>query len=268
MKDARRSVWTMGDYPRVAADVLAPLGATLVTACRIAPGQRVLDVGAGSGNAAIRAAEAGAEVVATDLTPELMAAGQREAAGRGVTLDWREADAEALPFGDGEFDVVMSCVGVIFAPDHQRAADELLRVCRPGGTIGLANWANPGSITEFLQVFTPYVPPAPPGTLTPVLWGEPEHVRELFADRVDDLSFTAGQLPVDHFETPAEFCAYYKANFGPTIMTYAGVADDPERTAALDRDFLAYATRSNLNPDGPRARYGYDYLLVTARKRG
>jgi SAM-dependent methyltransferase len=260
-------MWTLGDYPRVAREVLGPLGTELVAACGITRGQRVLDVAAGSGNASIPAAGTGADVIATDLVPDLLAVGQREAEARGVRLDWQEADAEALPFGDGEFDVVMSCIGVMFAPDHQQAADELLRVCRPGGTIGLLNWANPGSITDFLLVFAPYVPPPPPGTTPPVLWGKPDHVRELFGDRVDGLTVTAGQLPVDHFDTPAEFCAYYKAHFGPTATTFAGIAADPERTAALDRDFLAYATKFNQNPDGPRARYGYDYLVMTARKR-
>lgn len=267
LKAAHRAMWRLGDYPRVARDVLAPLGTALIAACNITRGQRVLDVAAGSGNAAIPAARAGAEVVATDLVPELLEAGHQDAAASGVELDWREADAESLPFEDGEFDVVMSCIGVMFAPHHRQAADELIRVCRPGGTIGLLNWANPGSITEFLTLFAPYAPPPPPGASPPVLWGRPEHVRELFGDRVEGLTVAPGQLLVDHFAEPAEFYTYYKEAFGPTIATYAGIADDPEQTAALDRDLLGYAMQHNVSPGGPRARYEFDYVIFTATRR-
>jgi SAM-dependent methyltransferase len=267
LKATHRAMWMLGDYPRVAREVLAPLGMELVKACRITRGQQVLDVAAGSGNAAIAAAEAGAAVVAADLVPELLGAGSREAAALGVVLDWVEADAESLPFDDGEFDVVMSCIGVMFAPHHDRAADELLRVCRPGGTIGVLNWANPGSIADFFGVFGPYSPPPPPGTSPPLLWGDPGYVRELLGERVEGLTVTSGRLPVDHFAEPAELCAFYKRNFGPTVRAYAGIADDPERVAALDRAFLAYATTHNLDPSGPRARYAWDYLTFTARKR-
>ena len=132
------SVWALGDYPRLAREVLAGLGPALVEACRVEPGQRVLDVAAGTGVAAIPAARAGATVVACDITPELLAAGRVEAARAAVPVQWREADAQALPFADDEFDVVMSSIGAMFAPDHQQVADELLRVCRPGGVIGMA----------------------------------------------------------------------------------------------------------------------------------
>jgi SAM-dependent methyltransferase len=158
----QRAMWTLGDYPRVARDILAPLGSELVAACGITSGQRVLDVAAGSGNAAIPAAEAGAKVVASDLAPELLDTGRREAGTRGVGLDWTEADAEAIPFDDDEFDVVMSCIGAIFAPHHRQVADELVRVCRPGGIIGMINWAYEGSIAEFFRAFVPYLPPLPP----------------------------------------------------------------------------------------------------------
>ena len=135
-KAAERAMWALGDYHAFAKRTIWELGPVLVEACGIASGQRVLDVAAGTGNVAIRAAEAGAEVVASDLTPENFEAGRREALAQGVELEWVEADAEALPFGDGAFDVVTSSFGVMFAPDHQKAADELLRVCRPGGRSG------------------------------------------------------------------------------------------------------------------------------------
>ena len=132
-----RAVWRLGDYHRFALEQMWEVGPIVVEATGIARGQRVLDVAAGTGNIAIRAAETGAEVVASDITPENLDAGRREAEARGVDLGWVEADAQALPFGDNEFDVVTSSFGAIFAPDHQRVADELLRVCRPGGTVGL-----------------------------------------------------------------------------------------------------------------------------------
>ena len=137
LKARHRAMWALGDYPALASDLIAELGPALVQAAGIRSGDRVLDVAAGAGNVAIPAALAGARVVASDLTPQLFDAGRRQAAERGAELEWREADAEALPFGDGEFDAVLSCVGVMFAPPHPAAADELVPVCRPGGTIGL-----------------------------------------------------------------------------------------------------------------------------------
>lgn len=138
---AVRQAWALGNYHRFATRTVWELGPLLVNACGITPGQRVLDVAAGSGNVAIRAAEAGARVVAADLTPENFEAGRREAALRGVELEWREADARSLPFEDGEFDVVTSLFGALFAPHHGAVAGEMLRVCRPGGTIGMINSA-------------------------------------------------------------------------------------------------------------------------------
>ena len=137
---APSTVWALGDYHRFAKEMVWGVGPELVAACGIGPGQRVLDVAAGTGNVAIRAAEAGADVVASDLTPESLEAGRREAEERGVELEWVVADAQALPFADAEFDVVTSSFGAMFAPDHQKVADELLRACRPGGTIGLASF--------------------------------------------------------------------------------------------------------------------------------
>ena len=150
-----RSMWALGDYHRFAKHTVWEFGPVLVDACGISPGQRVLDVAAGTGNVAIRAAEAGAHVVALDLTPENFDAGRREAAARGVELDWVEGDAASLPFADGEFDVVTSSVGAIFAPDHQAVADEMLRVCRPGGTIGMINFTPEGVAARVLRAARP-----------------------------------------------------------------------------------------------------------------
>ena len=154
-KAAARAAWRLGDYHRFATELVWEVGPVLVEACGIVAGQRVLDVAAGTGNVAIRAAEAGASVVASDLTPEHFEAGRAEARRRGVELDWVEADAEALPFGDGEFDVVTSSFGAMFAPDHRAVADELVRVCRPGGTIGLASFTPDGLARRVLRPVRP-----------------------------------------------------------------------------------------------------------------
>ena len=140
LKARHRAMWASGDYPSMVETWLLPLGPRLVAASGIGPGMRVLDVAAGTGNASIPAAQAGADVTASDLTPELLEAGQRRADAAGVTLAWVEADAEHLPFDDESFDVVISSIGAMFAPHHQETADELVRVCRPGGTIGLLSW--------------------------------------------------------------------------------------------------------------------------------
>jgi ubiquinone/menaquinone biosynthesis C-methylase UbiE len=267
LKTATRAMWALGDYHKFATETVWEIGPVLVEECGISAGQRVLDVATGTGNVAIRAAEAGAQVVASDLTPENFEAGRREAQARGTALEWVEADAEALPFGDSEFDVVTSSFGAIFPPSHQRVADELLRVCRPGGTIGMANFTPEGLAGDFFQALAPYTPPPPPGALPPLMWGSEEHVRELFGDRTESLDMTRREY-VERAASPSDYCEFFKETFGPAVAIRASLADQPERAAAFDRDFLEYATRSNRGAsDGP-AEYHYEYLLVVARKRG
>ncbi|HET9076243.1 MAG TPA: class I SAM-dependent methyltransferase [Acidimicrobiales bacterium] len=265
LKARHRAMWALGDYPRVAADVIPDLGTVLVEACAIGAGQRVLDVAAGSGNVAIPAAAAGAQVVASDLTPELLQAGRDQAARLGVTLEWREADAEALPFGDGEFDVVVSCVGVMFAPRHQVCADELLRVCRPGGTVGLISWTPEGFIGEMFTTMRPYSPPPPPGAQPPPLWGSESHLLGLFGDRVEEVTTRRHAVTVDRFATPEEFRDYFKNCYGPTVAAYRAIGADAERVAALDRDLDQLARRHDRG-DGATVM-DWEYLLATARKR-
>lgn len=267
LKAKHRALWASGDYPAVAAELIAALGPELVRACAVKPGDRVLDVAAGSGNAAIPAAAAGAVVTASDLTPELFEAGRRIAAERGVALEWVEADAEALPFADDSFDVVMSCVGAMFAPHHQATADELLRVVRPGGSIGLINWTPEGFIGALFATMKPYAPPPPPGASPPPLWGSEDHVRTLFADRVSDLTTRRRTVRMDHSPTPVEFREYWKRNYGPTIATYRFNQDRPERLAALDADLLTLLADWNRADETGRTSYDAEYLLVTATKR-
>ena len=265
LKAKHRALWASGDYAAVAAELIPELGPELVRACRVGPGDRVLDVAAGSGNAAIPAAAAGGIVTASDLTPELFEAGRRIAAGRGVELEWVEADAEAMPFADNSFDAVMSCVGAMFAPHHQATADEMVRVVRPGGTIGMINWTPEGFIGNLFKTMKPYAPPPPPGASPAPLWGDEDHVRYLFGDRITGLTIRRQTVRMDHCADAVEFREYWKRNYGPTIATYRFNQDQPERVAALDREFLALLTDWNRG-DG-RAAWDAEYLLVTATKR-
>ena len=254
---APSTVWALGDYQRFAKEMVWSVGPELVAACGLGPGQRVLDVAAGTGNVAIRAAAAGADVVASDLTPESLAAGEREARSLGLHLAWVVADAQALPFADGEFDAVTSSFGAMFAHDHQAVADELLRVCRPGGTIALASFTPDGGVGEFFGVFAPYLPAPPSGALPPVLWGDEAHVRDLFGDRASR-ERERKWLVERSAGGPRAYCDFYRETFGPAVAAYA---TDP----AVDADFLAFATRRNRGePDGP-SEYHYEYLLVVAR---
>jgi SAM-dependent methyltransferase len=258
-----RAMWATGDYPRLARELVAPLGPVLVEACRVGSGDRVLDVAAGTGNAAIPAAATGATVIASDLTPKLLDSGRAIAAELGIELEWQEANAEALPFADNEFDTVMSCIGVMFAPHHQSAADEMVRVCRSGGTIGLINWTLEGHIGRLFAAMKPHVPPPPPGVQSPPLWGDEDHVRALLGDRVDDVVTERRMLTVNEFADGAAFREYFKSAYGPTISAYQAIGDDVGRVAALDADIAAVGDRFLTG----RSTMEWEYLLVVARKR-
>ncbi|HWC25453.1 MAG TPA: methyltransferase domain-containing protein [Solirubrobacteraceae bacterium] len=262
-----RALWSAGDYHRFATTVgVWELGPVLVEACAIAPGDRVLDVAAGAGNVALRAAAAGADVVASDITPENLEAGRSAGLELGLELEWVQADAQELPFGDAEFDVVTSSVGAIFAPDHQAVADELVRVCRPGGRIGMINFTPEGLAAEFFEVFAPYGPPPPEGAQPPLLWGDEAHVGELFGDRIASLELERRELVERHPGGPAAYWGFYRQTFGPVVALRSQLADDPARLAAFDRDGLAFAERTNLGaPEGP-AEYRYEYVVAVARR--
>lgn len=266
LKEKHRAMWAQGDYPALANELIPDLGAILVEACGVKPRQRVLDVAAGAGNAAIPAAMMGAEVVASDLTPELFDAGRHQATDRGVELEWMEADAEALPFPDGEFDVVMSCVGVMFAPHHQTSADELVRVCKPGGTIGLLSWTPEGFIGQMFTTMKPFAPPPPPGAQPPPLWGKEDHVRELLGDRVTDIQARKQRVTITSFHKPDDFLHYFKSHYGPTISVYKYLAGDEDKVKALDEALTELAaTFSDAHGDAP-SQMDWEYLLLTAKK--
>jgi SAM-dependent methyltransferase len=266
LKTKHRAMWASGDYPAVAAEVIPELGPRLVQACGVQRGQWVLDIAAGTGNAAIPAALTGATVVASDLTPELFEVGRRQAAEQGVDVEWRQADAEALPFDDAEFDTVLSCVGVMFAPHHRQSADELIRVCKTGGTIGLISWTPEGFIGQLFKTMRPYAPPPPPGAQPPPLWGNEGYLRELLGERLSDVNSRREMLTVKLFQQPTDFREYFKARYGPVAAVYRAIADDPDKVAALDQELTDLAVRFTVTT-ATGTQMDWEYLLLTAHKR-
>jgi SAM-dependent methyltransferase len=265
LKARHRAMWASGDYAGMVETFLLPLGPRLVEACGIGRGDSVLDVAAGTGNASIPAAQRGARVTASDLTPELLEAGRRRAEAEGLELEWVEADAERLPFDDESFDVVMSSIGAMFAPHHQEVADELVRVCRRGGTIGLLSWTPEGMIGALFRTMGPFAPPPPPGAQPPPLWGSEEHVRKLFGDRVEFSTLERDVLDITAFERPHDYGEHFKAKYGPTIAAQANArrnGREDEFVEAVDR-FCDEWNRGT--PE--RARFEQEYLLAVGRRR-
>ena len=265
LKARHRAMWASGDYPRMVETFLTPLGPRLVEACAVGAGDRVLDVAAGTGNAALPAAARGARVTASDLTPELLAAGRRTAEESGLSLEWTESDAEHLPFDEASFDVVMSAIGVMFAPHHQEAADELVRVCRPGGTVGLLSWTPQGTIGQLFATMKPYLPPPPAGASPPPLWGSEDHVRALFGGRVDWTTMSTGTLEVTAFAGPADFARHFVENYGPTITARANAARDG-RESDLDAALDAFCAEQDRGTAG-HARFELEYLVSVGTRR-
>jgi 2-polyprenyl-6-hydroxyphenyl methylase/3-demethylubiquinone-9 3-methyltransferase len=261
---AARTMWALGDYHRFATATVWGLGPVLVNACGISAGHRVLDVAAGTGNIAIRAAQAGATVVASDVTPENFEAGRRAAREADVDLEWVEADAQALPFANDEFDVVTSCFGAMFAADHRAVAGELLRVCRPGGVIGMMNFTPDGAGGDFFRLLAAYAPGAPDGP-SPLLWGTDEHVRTLVEGRVDSLTLRRG-VYAETASSLREYFNLFRNTFGPMVAIYASFGSHAARAAELDAAFLQFIARWNHGHGDGDVQIPYEYLLVTARK--
>jgi len=265
LKSRHRAMWGSGNYPLMVETFLLPIGPRLVEACGIEPGMRVLDVAAGTGNASIPAAQSGASVTASDLTPALLEAGRSRPEAEGLDLEWVEADAENLPFEDESFDVVMSSIGVMFAPHHQAAADELVRVCRAGGTLGLLSWTPEGMLGALFRTMKPFAPPPPPGAQSPPLWGSEEHLAGLFGNRVDFHTLERDLLEITAFEQPREYGEHFKAHYGPTIGARANAArngQEREFDEALDQ----FCDEWNLGtPD--RGRFEQEYLVAVGTRR-
>ncbi|MDQ3741873.1 MAG: methyltransferase domain-containing protein [Actinomycetota bacterium] len=266
IKKRHRAMWASGDYPTI-AEIVAPVSEHMVRAAGVREGQRVLDVASGTGSSAIPAARTGAQVIASDLTPELFEPGRARAADEGLELEWMEADAESLPFEDASFDVVMSAIGAMFAPNHEAVARELLRVCRPGGTVAMANWTPEGLIGQMFKLMGPYAPPPPPGAQPPPLWGSEGHVSELLGDGLSDLKMERHILSITELATPDDYVDLFKHKYGPTIAVQKNIGDDEERLAEFDAKYREFARNGNSGtPDA--ARFDQEYLLVVGKRAG
>jgi SAM-dependent methyltransferase len=257
-------MWASGDYPSMVETFLLPLGPRLVEACGIGPGMRVLDIAAGTGNASIPAAKAGAQVTASDLTPELLEAGRSRAEAEGAELEWVEADAENLPFEDESYDVVISSIGAMFAPHHQDVADEMVRVCRPGGTIGLLSWTPEGMIGALFRTMGPFAPPPPPGAQPAPLWGSEDHLKELFGARVDFGTLEREDLEITAFEHPHDYGEHFKERYGPTIAARANAGRNGQEEE-FDRALDAFCDEWNRGTED-NARFEKEYLLAVGTR--
>ncbi len=219
LKANARAAWAAGDYPAIAQRQLWPVGERIVRHVGVRPGEDVLDVACGTGNATLRAAAAGAKAVGLDLTPRLLEVGRALASEAGVTIDWKEGDAEDLPFADGSFDVVLSVFGCMFAPRHAVVAREISRVLRRGGRFGICAWTPEGAVGRFFRAMGAYMPPPPPEFSTPPLaWGTEDHVRQLFAGtgvKVELRRETVDFPPLESIEAEVEFAT---TKFGPLLM--------------------------------------------------
>jgi ubiquinone/menaquinone biosynthesis C-methylase UbiE len=241
----QRDTWAMGDFNVVALSIMA-VSEGLVASADPHAGQRVLDVACGSGNTALIAARRYCDVVGVDYVPALLERGRQRALAEGCSIDFKEGDAQSLPCQDDEFDLVLSTFGVMFAPDQQKAAAELARVCRPGGLIGLCNWRASGSIGEFFRIVSSYMPP-PAGVKSPLAWGDEGTVRELLAGTVR--SVHAAERTVNQYYRSVEHVLdTFRRYFGPTRRAFDTL--DEAGRAALARDLTAFYTRANVATDG------------------
>ena len=266
LKTRHRAMWASGDYPSMVETFLLPLGPELVNAAEITSGTHVLDVGAGTGNASIVAAQFGARVVASDLVPDLLEVGKSRADEVGVDLEWVQADAEALPFADESFEVVMSSIGVMFAPHHQAAADELVRVCRPGGRIALLSWTPDGMLGGLFKLMGRYAPPPPAGPQPPPLWGDPEHLHGLFGDRIEWRSMERQVLDITAFKHPLAYGEFFKARYGPTSAIRAN-AEKQGRAEEFDAELDAFCDEWNRGSDD-QAHFEMQYLVTVGTRAG
>jgi SAM-dependent methyltransferase len=263
LKRAHRATWAAGDYAAVAELIDEAPPRDLLDRIELTPAQDVLDVATGTGNIAIRVAAAGAQVVGLDITPELFGTARRRAARSGVVVDWVEGDAEDLPYGDERFDCVLSVFGVQFAPRHQIVADELARVCRPGGQIGLVNWTPEGAIGELFKVMGRYVPALPDYASPPPLWGNEEHVRGLFAGSGVELEFARGLNPW-RFASPEHWVVFMETHYGPALKARERLT--AEGTWEQCRgEILAMAESRNEATDGSLLMHS-EYLVAVGRK--
>ena len=265
LKRTHRATWAAGDYAAVAEIIDEAPPRDLLARMDITPGQAVLDVATGTGNIALRAAAAGAQVVGLDLTPELFEAARRRAVTYDVAVDWIEGDAEDLPFEDQSFDRVLSAFGVQFAPRHTIVAQELARVCRPGGRVGLVNWTPSGQVGELFKIIGRYMPPPPEYASPPPLWGSEEHVRELFADTPLEFEFARGFNPW-HFDSAEHYVVFMESHYGPTLKARERLTAEG-RWEECRSEILAMAERRNQATDGS-LQFEAEYLVAVGHNAG
>jgi SAM-dependent methyltransferase len=261
VKQRQQQTWASADYAAVAARIV-PMAEGLAQNAGLRAGDRVLDVATGSGNAALAAARCGCEVTGIDYVPALLERARARAAAEGLEVEFAEGDAEHLAFPDASFDAVLSCLGVMFTPDQERAAAELVRVCKPGGTIGLVNWTPAGFIGQLLRTVGGHVPP-PAGVRPPPQWGTEERLGELLGDAVSRLDIQRRTF-VFRFRSPDDFATFFRDNYGPVHKAF-GALDEPGRERLYD-DLTALA-REHDREEGPSVAMPAEYLEVVATRR-
>jgi ubiquinone/menaquinone biosynthesis C-methylase UbiE len=261
VKSRQQAAWGSGDYAMIGT-TLQIVGETLCEAIDLRSNQRVLDVAAGNGNATLAAARRFAEVVSTDYVGSLLERGRERAKADRLQVTFQEADAEALPFADGSFDIVLSTFGVMFTPNQQQAANELKRVCRPGGKIGMANWTPESFIGQLFKTIGKYVPPAP-GVKSPALWGSKAHLDALFGSSAT----VAAQARnfVFRFKSPKHWVEVFRNYYGPVVKAFAAI--DPKAQEALEADLLALLDKFDVARDGTLV-VPSEYLEVIVTTRG
>jgi len=261
IKQRQQATWASGDFA-IIGTTLQIVGELLAEAADVRADDRVLDVAAGNGNATLAAARRFAHVTSTDYVPHLLEKGERRARAQGLDIHFQVADAEALPFDDGSFDVVLSTFGAMFAPQHRQTARELLRVVRSGGRIGMSNWTPEGFLGDLFRVIAAYLPP-PAGLQSPMLWGSEPHIVELFGPAATDIRCVRRNFNF-RYRSPAHWIEVFREFYGPTNKVYAAL--DPERQARLTKDITALLER--LNVGGPNSLVvPGEYLEVVITKR-
>jgi len=245
LKSRQRAAWASGDYA-IVGTTLQIVGEELCEALDVRAGQKVLDVAAGNGNASLAAARRWCDVVASDYVPELLERARERAAAERLDIELREADAEALPFSSESFDVVVSTFGVMFTPDQEMAASEMLRVVKSAGKIGLANWTPEGFIGQAFKAIGRHLPP-PPGARSPALWGTRARINELFGLHAASIT-TAQRHFVFRYRSPAHWLEVFRNYYGPLLKAFAAL--EPASRAELERDLIALIERFNRARDG------------------
>ena len=261
VKIKQQVAWSAGDYA-VIGTTLQIVGETLCEALDLRAGQSVLDVAAGNGNATLAAARRWCDVTSTDYVPALLERGKARASAEGLAVRFETADAEALPYADGSFDVVLSTFGVMFTPNQEKAASEMARVCKSGGKIGLANWTPASFIGSLFKLIGGYLPP-PAGVKPPSLWGTEEHLRVLFGDRLATLDAERKHF-VFRYRTPQHWIDTFRTYYGPVQKAFIGVG--PEREEQLNADLIALVKQFNRADDGAMV-VPSQYLEVVIKTR-